>query len=782
MEAVGNLPGLQLCTSILSNSTSPFSAEVIGCLETAVIDANATRYLNGAGLVILLYDHFLTFYQEVQYIWQAKSSLMKKAFLLNRYLVPSVLIMIASFMNHFGNSNIEDSTCSGFFIFSTLVGMVSMSVGNLFVLLRVVTLWGRNQRKALILMVGFLISFCVTLSFAIVIAVKMLSKMVYVAAVHMCVTPNKIGALTGMWASILLFELLVLILVGWNAFDRPRSRDTNITRVLAKDGVWVFVILATLRMFNLVLSIVVGPGLVVLGVYFVWAMTTVTLNRAVLSVHRNAAKDSERALVSDPASCPQTRNVVIGLRTIADKAPPEQVQVARDFLERLKGVFLCTELVRRFVFMQASVCVFGLPCKALGPGERHFTPAWHAVNMGTGAISALFHVFPYGSNTLGMQVIAFFFLLLNLVFFVLLTLCAIARYVVYRGIWSTMIHHPVQSLYLGCIPMGFATLLISAVGIVHTYFGYGGETFLYGLWGLWWCDVAVSLVICFGQLHVMFTRQKHEMSVMTMVWLLPIVTLIVSSAAGCVVAQAMIPFDVPRVCLTVAVCMALVTIGITLAIAVFTIYLQRLIVHGLPEGITIFSAFLPLGPLGQSGYTFLLLGEISRDLFPLAGESVSNIFMNEMTPHVLYAAAWVVSFALWSFATCWLLLALLALGDVLMKNSLPFKVTFWGMIFPNGVYANLTIQLGDTIDSRILRVWGAIYAVFTFGLWLFAMYRTLPSVWDGSIFEAPCLAKPEQAEFIGEDPAQESVSSTPAASTRHACEPSPDVQEKTSDS
>lgn len=168
-----------------------------------------------------------------------------------------------------------------------------------------------------------------------------------------------------------------------------------------------------------------------------------------------------------------------------------------------------------------------------------------------------------------------------------------------------------------------------------------------------------------------------------MIWLLPIVTLIVASSTGGVVAQAMAPLDVSRTCLTLAVCMALVTIGITLATAVFTIYLHRLIVFGLPEGITIFSAFLPLGPLGQSGYAFLLLGEVCRDMFPLQGDSVANIFMNVYTPHIIYVLAWVVAFALWSFATCWLLLGVLALGDVLRKKTFPFKITFWGMIFPN---------------------------------------------------------------------------------------------------
>lgn len=213
--------------------------------------------------------------------------------------------------------------------------------------------------------------------------------------------------------------------------------------------------------------------------------------------------------------------------------------------------------------------------------------------------------------------------------------------------------------------------------------------------------------------------------------------------------------------------MTLVTIGITLAIAVFTIYLQRLIVHGLPQGITIFSAFLPLGPLGQSGFAFLLLGQTSRILFPIKNGNGNplNIFENSMTPEILYVISWVLAFALWSLATCWLLLALLALGDVLIRTRFPFTITFWGMIFPNGVYANLTLQLAVTLDSELLRIWGAVYAVFTFSLWCFATWRTLPSVWDGSIFEAPCLsaaqaqARPQEVEEMGEDVSQQRTSS-----------------------
>ena len=74
-------------------------------------------------------------------------------------------------------------------------------------------------------------------------------------------------------------------------------------------------------------------------------------------------------------------------------------------------------------------------------------------------------------------------------------------------------------------------------------------------------------------------------------------------------------------------------------------------------------------------------------------------------------------------------------------SSFPSSMLISFHLTTQGVYANLTIQLGETINSPILKVWGAMYAIFTFGLWIFAVTRTLPSVWDGTIFEAPCLGE-----------------------------------------
>lgn len=75
--------------------------------------------------------------------------------------------------------------------------------------------------------------------------------------------------------------------------------------------------------------------------------------------------------------------------------------------------------------------------------------------MGTGIVSILLHQLPY--NGLWLQYISYIFFSLNIALFVVFLGMSIARYTLYPEIWSAMIGHPAQSLFLGCFPMGLAS-------------------------------------------------------------------------------------------------------------------------------------------------------------------------------------------------------------------------------------------------------------------------------------------------------------------------------------
>lgn len=102
--------------------------------------------------------------------------------------------------------------------------------------------------------------------------------------------------------------------------------------------------------------------------------------------------------------------------------------------------------------------------------------------MGTGISSILLYNLPYSFN--GLKEIAIAIWLLNVVLFslfLLMSMCArislvrwvhgpnrmllicsprrSARYCIFPTVLYAMLFHPVQSLFLGCFPMGFATIV-----------------------------------------------------------------------------------------------------------------------------------------------------------------------------------------------------------------------------------------------------------------------------------------------------------------------------------
>ena len=152
----------------------------------------------------------------------------------------------------------------------------------------------------------------------------------------------------------------------------------------------------------------------------------------------------------------------------------------------------------RLIYDTAPLCVF------LTRSCRHFTPTWFAVNMGTGAISVLFHNYPYANNSTPMKMFAYIFFFLNLALFLVFNIMTAARYIMFPGIWTTMIRHPMQSLYIGCYPMGAATLINIGVDLIYREYNFGGRKFLYFLWACWWVDVVISLVCAFTAVHIMY--------------------------------------------------------------------------------------------------------------------------------------------------------------------------------------------------------------------------------------------------------------------------------------
>src|SRR4051794_26084628 len=118
---------------------------------------------------------------------------------------------------------------------------------------------------------------------------------------------------------------------------------------------------------------------------------------------------------------------------------------------------------------------------------RNFSPSWFSVTMGTGIVSLLFIAIPYHARWLYWLSVIFF--VLNTILFSLALIVSFLRYTLYPEIWGAMIKDATNSLFLGTVPMGFATLVEAWIFLCIPYWGPWATT---TAWVMWMIDSIVA--------------------------------------------------------------------------------------------------------------------------------------------------------------------------------------------------------------------------------------------------------------------------------------------------
>ncbi|KAK2606111.1 Plasma membrane sulfite pump involved in sulfite metabolism [Conoideocrella luteorostrata] len=369
---------------------------------------------------------------------------------------------------------------------------------------------------------------------------------------------------------------------------------------------------------------------------------------------------------------------------------------------------------------------------------RNFTPSWFAVNMGTGIVSILLHNLPY--NAQWLQYISYIFFGLNLVLFTIFTGLSIARYALYPEIWGAMISHPGQSLFLGCFPMGFATIINMMIFCCQHW----GNWLIYLAWAFWWIDVLLSMATAISMPFIVMHRHKPGLSTTTAALLLPIVPAVVAAATGGIVADALPNHG--HALTTLVASYVLWGIGECLSACVLALYFHRLTIHSLPPKEVIVSVFLPVGPLGQGGFGIQQLGKVAVKLLPetqvfsTAGVSVMR------GAEALYILGVFMGMIMWGFALVWVCFALISLATI---RDFPFNMGWWGFTFPLGVWATCGSMLAKNLDSTFFKVATTMISLSVLLLWIMVASRTLQMAIRGDMLFAPCLKDLREKERDG---------------------------------
>ena len=359
---------------------------------------------------------------------------------------------------------------------------------------------------------------------------------------------------------------------------------------------------------------------------------------------------------------------------------------------------------------------------------RHFTPNWFAMTMGTGVLALVIAHLPWALP--GQMILAEVLWLFGVALFALFALLFLTRVLLHRDTLWPMLLHPVQSMFLGAIPMGLAVLISGLVQFGPARWGDGVYALAHALW---WLDAAMALGSALLVPYLMFTRQSHALEKMTAVWLLPIVAPEVAAGA----AGALAPhLDPAAARLVLVVGFILWGMSLALAFSLITLVLLRLALHKLPDTDFAATSWLPLGPLATGCLGLLTMGQAAQAAFtgtPLAAAA-----------ELAHGIGLVGGLALWGAGLWWLVIATLFTRHYI-RDNMAFNLGWWGFTFPLGVFALATLELLRLTELSFFALVGLVLSVQLAAIWLLVLQRTLRGVWHGELFQAPCLGGPQSA-------------------------------------
>jgi tellurite resistance protein TehA-like permease len=361
--------------------------------------------------------------------------------------------------------------------------------------------------------------------------------------------------------------------------------------------------------------------------------------------------------------------------------------------------------------------------------------------MGTGVVSLLLIAIPFKADWLYWLAVIFFGL--NAIIFICAFSISILRYSLYPSIWTVMIEDPVNSLFLGTIPMGFATLVNAWCALCIPYWGPWAVTFA---WIAWMVDSIVAVVVTISLTFLLISAaHRQALDRITAVQLLPIAASIVAAGSGARVAMHL-P-DPNNALSTIITSYVLWGMSTPLAMTVLVMYYTRLALHKLPPREIIVSSFLPLGPLGMGGYAITSLGNVTRVVFP------KTQFFHDVpiAGDIFFVGGVFIALLMWAFGLTWLCFAL---ASIYKAKPFPFNMGWWGFTFPLGVMALSTLEFGTIFPSMFFKVLGTIFAVAVIILWSVVAVRTAQGAWEGHLFYAPCLKNLPRLEEVQREDAE----------------------------
>ncbi|MDN3293632.1 TDT family transporter [Streptomyces ficellus] len=351
---------------------------------------------------------------------------------------------------------------------------------------------------------------------------------------------------------------------------------------------------------------------------------------------------------------------------------------------------------------------------------RHLGPNWYATVMGTAIVASAGAALPLpvpGLRTACAAVWA-----LSLLMLATLLAARALHWALHRDQARAHLLDPAVAPFYGCLAMALLSVGGGTMIVGRDWIGPDAAVALNTV--LYVVGTAVGLAAAVAIPYLMVVHHDITIRAASPVWLLPVVSPMVSAALGPLLVPHLPPGQWQRTLL--AACHGMFGLSLLATLLMLPLVFGRLMTGGpLPLALTP-TLFLVLGPLGQS-------------------TTAASAFA-EAAPHIPYAGGLAVLYGVpvMGFALMWLALA----GAMVLRarrRGMGFAMTWWALTFPVGTCVTAAEGLARHTGLVALRWLAVALYVLLVAAWLTAAVRTARGLAGGALLAAPRAPRPVTA-------------------------------------
>lgn len=350
---------------------------------------------------------------------------------------------------------------------------------------------------------------------------------------------------------------------------------------------------------------------------------------------------------------------------------------------------------------------------------ERFVPTWFSLVMGTGILPVALML---GSNWVPMyKPLAEGFFVLSIVLFFIILVPWSLRFVMYPKAVKKDLFHPILGSFFPTMPISLLILSVDFLTIGENISIIGKDLaieiavwlFILGTIGI----IILGLII----LPIMFIGENIDLKHANFGWFIPPVSHLFitvvglslmkyypkSSAANALFLVSMIGFG----------------IGMMLFIFVGAIVYHRYTYHELPPSSIASTFFIGIAPsatvaiISVKAYGALMFTTYSLNM------------------EVVHTLAKLSGIIFWGFSIWWFLMAVIMLLEKIIKNDLPFALSWWAFVFPIGALAVSTGVINKILPNIIFPIILQILIVIFLLIWLMTLVNTLLGIKNRKLFK-----------------------------------------------